>query len=189
MKQPYRRYFFAIHLNKEVARFLNQKINCFDKINKKEVDLKKILVNNYHITLLYIEQSSKCNMENLIQRIDNHMKQNSWNMSFYYQIKNIHAFPKAKPKYLSAGVDIDKAGINLRQQLMNQCDICNIKYDRKLFIPHISLAQINRSDFKIKLLLPSIIQCQAKCFDLFQSPENGSRNRLYQCIHRFELNS
>lgn len=182
------RYFLALNINNKIANFLDQKTQNEYLLNtNKQSRINKTLSGNHHITLLYIGQSSTQSIVYLIDQIENYIKRNPSVRLFDYQIHSIGTFPNKQPRFISAQVYINRLGIQIREKLIQVCQRCNIKFDQKKFIPHITLAQIKQPIHQHQLKLKPIIQCHAKSFELYQSPANGDPNRLYQSIHTFKL--
>ena len=131
------RAFLALNLNEEIK---NKYSNIF-KINEKIAELKKVSKNKMHITLVFFDNIKEEQIELIKKEVINSSPA-PFNINFekisYFtnKFKDINViFVKAVSEELEKYVKV------LRENLNN---IENLKYDKKYFKSHITLARVKR---------------------------------------------
>ncbi|WP_300717909.1 RNA 2',3'-cyclic phosphodiesterase [uncultured Brachyspira sp.] len=120
------RAFLALNLNEEIKNKYSNILN----INKNTAELKKVSKDKIHITLVFFDYIKDKQIEQIKEKVIN-----SSPAPFNINLKNISYFTN---KFK----DINIIFINALRESLN--DIENLKYDKKDFKSHITLARVKK---------------------------------------------
>lgn len=172
------RFFIALEIPKEnLPQFQSIQIKLHTLIPQcRLTDLDKI-----HLTLAFLGEQPEELKSDLIKIITDGAEGIS---TFQVTPAYIDGFPAIHhPQVLWVGVkgDIDKIHI-IRERIKDELEILHLPVDERRFIPHISVAKLNKpfvvsngleDDFE-KIMSASFNQIQISSIKLFESsPENG----------------
>jgi len=142
-----KRVFFCIPVANQIPSILSE-IKSY-LINEPTV-IKWIPIENIHLTLLFLGDIYNHNISDLIKLLENNIS----SAKFKIRISKTGMFPSVKsPTILWLGLDrgIDQIKI-LQNQIEESVKEININYEKKSFIPHITIAKIKTVYPKVDVL-------------------------------------
>lgn len=131
------RYFIGIPLPPDVRKKL--RVQSWPGLSRYK-DEKLVPQNNWHITLAFIGHLDDDKRDELIELL----KVYQWGETFKASVRNFGAFPAfEQAKILWMGLAKGSEQVEaLAQQLRHRLDEMEITYDKKPFVPHITLARL-----------------------------------------------
>lgn len=147
------RLFLGIPIDDEVRKKLKQ--NTWQSLSRYKKD-KMTPAHNWHFTLAFLGQMPLSKMEKLKKNLTS----GDWGESFKLSIKGYGAFPTMdEGRVLWLGVSRGKEEITeLAESLRRTSEECEIEYDKKPFVPHLTLCRMKvprnlsrlSEDYKLK---------------------------------------
>ena len=164
-----KRVFFCISVVSQIKSILSE---IKFTLHYKSSVIKWIPVENIHLTLSFLGDISNNNISDLIKLVEN----NIFISKFQIRISKTGVFPSVKsPKVLWLGLDrgIDQIKI-LQNQIEELVRKFNKNYEKKLFIPHITIAKIKKGSPKVDVLpllnsVYSPIEVEVNSISMYQS--------------------
>ncbi|MBE0700687.1 MAG: RNA 2',3'-cyclic phosphodiesterase [Acholeplasmataceae bacterium] len=100
---------------------------------------KPTLLENFHLTLLFLGEMDGAMIDDICQSLENHVKDIK---PFMIQLGDVGSFIRAKNQILWVGIKegIQQLGI-LSQRVRLAMDMISVDYENKTFTPHITLAR------------------------------------------------
>ncbi len=176
------RCFFSINLPEKIRENVSHFISL---LKRKESSISWIPEKNLHITIKFLGNVSKVNVERLIK----YSKEISMN-DFKVVFSNLGVFPSLnKPRVLWIGVS---EGRNELLKLFNSLDeksyLIGVKKDKREYVPHLTIARCRSGMSNKKILEKNFVSPPffVKNFSLMKSvfDDNGVH---YEKIHSFNL--
>jgi 2'-5' RNA ligase len=145
-----KRFFVAINLPKD----LKEKIDTFYQTFLAGLSLRKTLLNNLHLTLIFLGDLNKTQETKLKEILKETLAEAN---SFKLTISGMGVFPdmhRARVVWLGSS---DHALNQINLLLYRKLSQANFKLDGRPYTPHLTLSRIKQRDQTIKTTLPLII--------------------------------
>ena len=156
----------------------------------KSSDMTWLPLKNIHLTLSFLGDISNNKIPALFQSLEN----NILSAQFQIRISRTGVFPSEKtPKILWLGLDKGKDELKILNQKIEKLIMkYKIDYDKKPFIPHITVARIKKAFGKIDVLpflnsVYSPIELEVNSISIFES-KLFPKGVQYTVIKTFPLN-
>ena len=96
---------------------------------------------NYHITLAFLGEQEESNLERLAEQLDQHITQSE----FVATLSRLSPFPETKPKLMAAMLKKNAGLSALHQQVLSAIKSLDLMFDKRKFIPHVTLGRYRHS--------------------------------------------
>ena len=147
------RTFIALPLSKSTTDTLGDlaaQLSYQDKSNA----IRWLDQRNFHITLAFLGDLYDEELERLVDSLDSHIQQ----MSFDITLSHLSPFPEARPKLVAAMVTPNDDLLCLHKQVMSAVQASQISIDRKKFKPHITLGRFRHSKASYLAATPKTVE-------------------------------
>ncbi len=139
---------------------------------------------NFHVTLAFLGELNNDEVERLADELDNSLS------SFGAEsvIAGLSPFPEAKPKLIAAMLSPSDGLVDLHQQAVSAIKMSQLNYDKRRFIPHITLGRIRHSRNQYSGSIPLAFNLPVE-FDevvLYES-RLGPDGAQYEAVFRYPL--
>jgi RNA 2',3'-cyclic 3'-phosphodiesterase len=139
---------------------------------------------NYHITLAFLGDQSETALEELADALDEHLPESG----FQIAVSHLSPFPESRPKLIAAMLDKKADFIELHHQVISAIAACSIKFEKRKFIPHITLGRYRHSKNHYAGVIPTSLDLTLEINEvsLFESVLTPS-GAEYEALFRFPL--
>ncbi len=96
---------------------------------------------NYHITLAFLGDQNEGALEELAERLDEVLPE----QGFQVPITHLSPFPESRPKLIAAMLEKTQDLVELQNQVINSIMATSINFDKRKFLPHITLGRYRHS--------------------------------------------
>lgn len=134
------RSFIALPIPKETANELGDlaaKMSYQDKSGA----VRWVDQENYHITLAFLGEQEESDLERLADQLDQQLTQHQ----FAATLGRLSPFPETRPKLVAAMLNKSEDVKNVYQQVVSAINAVDLAYDKRKFIPHITLGRYRHS--------------------------------------------
>lgn len=177
------RSFIALPLSEETANQLGD-IAAKMSYQDKSGALRWVDQANYHLTLAFLGDQPESNLETLAENLDYNLQQ----VEFSAAISHLSPFPETRPKLLAGMVQKSTELVNLHQQVTSAIYSSELRFDKRKFIPHVTLARFRNTRNSYAGFIPMNVSFNT-WFDevvLYESVLTSS-GAEYEPIYRFPL--
>lgn len=135
------RSFIAIPIIKEQANALG---DCSAKMayQDKSNAVRWVDQSNYHITLAFLGDQQESDLEELAEQLDQQLPEVG---GFQVPITHLSPFPESRPKLIAAMVEKNQQLVAIQQQVVSAIHASSIHFDKRKFMPHITLGRYRHS--------------------------------------------
>ena len=139
---------------------------------------------NYHITLAFLGEQNESDLEALAERLDEVLPE----FGISVPISHLSPFPESKPKLIAAIIDKTAEIVELHQQVISSISACGLNFDKRKFLPHITLGRFRHSRNSFVGTIPSNIDIQLRIDEvaIYESVLTSS-GAEYEALFRFPL--
>ncbi len=139
---------------------------------------------NYHVTLAFLGEQREADLENLAEQLDNHLHQSE----FQANITHLGPFPETRPKLVAAMLDRSQDLKVVHQQVISAIKSADLGYDKRKFIPHVTLGRYRHSKNVYAGTIPMNVAFETVIDEvvLYESVLT-SAGAEYEPIYRFPL--
>ena len=179
------RSFIALQLTETSRNTLAELIDPYQTQDKYN-EISWSNSENYHITLAFLDDQSSSDLERLAEQLN---FSDSPNIDLKFSVKELSYFPyHSRPKALAALLELDLKLEQLKNYTDQTLRISGISYDKRKFIPHVTLGRIRGRKSPRLVIPPRFIELTLSCsgLTLFHS-DLGSDGAIYTPI--FTINS
>lgn len=134
------RSFIALPLPKETVNELGD-IAAKMSYQDKSGAVRWVDQENYHITLAFLGEQEESDLERLAEQLDRHLTQSE----FAATLSRLSPFPETRPKLVAAMLKKTDDVKTLHQQVISAINSVDIIYDKRKFIPHVTLGRYRHS--------------------------------------------
>lgn len=178
------RTFIALSLPTQTQNFLGDsaaKMAYQDKSNA----VRWVDQENYHVTLAFLGEQDAQQVDRLAYALDDELA----SYGVYSRIAGICPFPETRPKAIAAMLDRTESLLDVQKQVVRAITQSQLLWDKRRFIPHITLGRIRhtRNTFTGMLPLTLLEEIDFDEVVLFESVLS-SHGAEYQAIYRYPLN-
>lgn len=139
---------------------------------------------NYHITLAFLGEQYEEDLETLAEQLDYHLRQTE----FQIALSHLSPFPETRPKLIAAMATKTSELDNLHRQVSSAIKSCDMRIEKRKFIPHVTLGRYRHSRNAFAGNIPMNVSFDVDISELilYQSilTTNGAE---YEPIYRFPL--
>jgi len=177
------RSFIALPIPKETANELGD-VAAKMSYQDKSGAVRWVDQENYHVTLAFLGEQTESDLESLAEQLDRHIMQ----PEFRSVISHLTPFPETRPKLLAAmfGRSPDLKAVH--QQVISAIKSVDLGYDKRKFIPHVTLGRYRHSKNSYAGTIPMNVSFDTIIDEvvLFESVLTSS-GAEYEPIYRFPL--
>jgi len=139
---------------------------------------------NYHVTLAFLGEQREADLESLADQLDHHLRQ----PEFQATISHISPFPETRPKLLAAMLGRTDSLKIVHQQVISAIKSVDLGYDKRKFIPHVTLGRYRHSKNAYAGTIPMNVSFETIIDEvvLYESVLTSS-GAEYEPIYRFPL--
>jgi len=134
------RSFIALPIPKETANELGD-IAAKMSYQDKSGAVRWVDQQNYHITLAFLGEQEEVDLERLADQLDQHLTQHQ----FAATLSRLSPFPETRPKLVAAMLKKSMDVKHLHQQVISAIHSADLVYDKRKFIPHVTLGRYRHS--------------------------------------------
>ncbi|MBX2849521.1 MAG: RNA 2',3'-cyclic phosphodiesterase, partial [Acidiferrobacterales bacterium] len=177
------RSFIAIPIESEQANTLG---DCAAKMayQDKSNAVRWVDQSNFHITLAFLGDQQEHVLEELAERLDQQLPE----IGFQVPIAHLSPFPESRPKLIAAIVKKSQDLIDLQQRVINAISSSSIKFEKRKFLPHITLGRYRHSKNHFAGGIPTNLDLtievnEVTLFESILTPTGAQ----YEALFRFPL--
>lgn len=177
------RSFIALPIPKETANELGD-IAAKMSYQDKSSAVRWVDQENYHITLAFLGEQPESQLETLAEQLDYSIKQHE----FQAVLSHLSPFPESRPKLVAAMLDKNDDLKALHQQVISATNATDLIFDKRKFIPHVTLGRYRHSKNTYAGTVPMNVSFTAILDEvvLYESVLTSS-GAEYEPIYRFPL--
>jgi len=133
------RVFIGIPVDKQSQRLINKLLK---PLKESPTDIRWVPENNRHLTLAFLGDTAKSEIDSLIQTFDTTYQRRS---CFHYRLSGLSRFPNASGRIIALSGQPVEPLEEIYQVTRKLLDKNRIDFDQKSFRPHITLARIRKA--------------------------------------------
>jgi len=134
------RSFIALPIPKETANELGD-VAAKMSYQDKSSALRWVDQENYHLTLAFLGEQEEQSLETLAEQLDYQLSQ----PEFLLVLSHLTPFPESRPKLLAAMARKSDELRELHQQVISAINASDTRFDKRKFIPHVTLGRYRHS--------------------------------------------
>lgn len=177
------RSFIALSLSEQMINALGDaaaKMAYQDKSNA----VRWVDQENFHITLAFLGDQEMHTLESLAEYLDDQLPYSTLQLD----VTHLSPFPENKPKLIAAMIEATDELKSLQQLVINSLVANNVVFDKRKFMPHVTLGRLRHSRNHFAGSIPRSLECGDNAVDvsIFESilTPNGAE---YEALFRFPL--
>lgn len=134
-----RRTFIGIPVDKQSQQLINKLLS---PLRESHTDIRWVPENNRHLTLAFLGDKSKPEINTLIRKFDETYQEKP---RFEYRMSMLARFPKPSGRIIALTGLPEGPIVDISQLTRKLLDRTGVEFDQKKFRPHITLARIKKA--------------------------------------------